>query len=59
MPNKIAELDLSDAGDRISGRIELGKFYNEGTGITLRKLNLGVPKEKMAAGTFNNFSGKT
>lgn len=59
MPNKIAELDLSDAGDRISGRIELGKFYNEGTGITLRKLNLGVPKERMAAGVFNNFDGKT
>lgn len=59
MPNKLEELDLSSMAHRIGGNIEFNNFYNEGTGIYIRKINIGVPKESMKQNIYNTFSEKT
>ena len=58
--NKIAEIDLSTISENIAGSdIDFSGTYDELLGSQLRKLIVGVPKNRMNTGVFNTSSSAT
>ncbi len=52
--NKIAEIDLSQISENIAGSdVDFSGTYDDLLGSQLRKLTIGVPKERMNSGVFN------
>lgn len=51
--NKLEAIDLNEIAEFISSTVQLDKCYDEVTGTLLKKLIVGISKERMAEGVIN------